>query len=93
MTDLSAFCEHTKMVDEHFKLATVDLMFISTNMKTKGTIKNKAGLIRCEFLEFLVRTAKWKYLDKKTDGVTNYTEAFTKRLEECIKKNYTPVEW
>ena len=52
----------------------------------KGNIKNKSGLIRCEFIEFLLRVCDEKYL--KNSQFKTYAEAFSYLLNEKIKPNY-----
>lgn len=62
---LSEFCLKSKLIDDRLKLANIDLLFVSANNQRLGTIKNKAGIIRSEFFEFLVRVAKFKYFETK----------------------------
>ena len=50
-------------------------------------VKNKSGLMRHEFLEFLVRVSKVKYFD--TGKVGSISEALQKTLS-LIKQNYSP---
>eukprot|EP00351_Strombidinopsis_sp_SopsisLIS2011_P000241 CAMPEP_0116885694 /NCGR_PEP_ID=MMETSP0463-20121206/19214_1 /TAXON_ID=181622 /ORGANISM="Strombidinopsis sp, Strain SopsisLIS2011" /LENGTH=116 /DNA_ID=CAMNT_0004544711 /DNA_START=480 /DNA_END=830 /DNA_ORIENTATION=+ len=85
MIELSTFCEKSGLVDETMKLANIDLLYVSTYAKTKGNIKNKNGLIRCEFLEILVRIAKFKFLE--TGKCSSFKDATTKLIEEYVKPN------
>lgn len=60
--EMLTFCEHHKVIDQIFKPAFVDLNVVASTSNTKYRIQNKAGLIRCEFLEFLIRISQYKYL-------------------------------
>jgi hypothetical protein len=81
-----------KIVDDGFKIANIDLLFVSTVVLQRGQIKNKAGLIRCEFLEFLVRVAKFKFLES---GVcSTFTESWKMLYNTHIKPNSNMIpEW
>jgi len=76
---LSEFCLQCKLVDDRLKLANIDLLFVSANNGRLGNIKNKAGLIRSEFFEFLVRIAKFKYTE--TGMFTTIHEALTYMMD------------
>ncbi len=54
--------ENCDLLDNNFKLGHNDLFFTATSAMQKGNIKNKSGLIRCEFFEFLLRVCDEKYL-------------------------------
>lgn len=56
-SELLAFCEQHKIIDSTFKAALVDLNYITVTSGAKFKIPNKSGMVRCEFLEFLVRVA------------------------------------
>jgi hypothetical protein len=88
---LSEFCLQCKLVDDRLKLANIDLLGVSANNQKIGTIKNKSGLIRSEFFEFLVRLAKFKYFE--TDMFPTIHESLTYVIEEFIKPNYVLTEW
>jgi hypothetical protein len=60
--ELSTFCSSCDLFDNNFKTAHNDLLFIATNAVTKGNIRNKTGLIRAEFFEFLIRVCEFKYI-------------------------------
>jgi hypothetical protein len=77
-----------QVYDDYIKMETVDLVYIASKQTTIGSIPNKKGLVRCEFLEFLSRLAKAKFLD--TGKVKTWTEAFEKLFEEFIKPNVLP---
>ena len=62
-----------------------------TSVNKKGGIKQKTGLIRCEFLEYLVRLAQFKYVTSKV--VETFHEATKKVIEESMKPNYKPMPW
>jgi hypothetical protein len=61
--ELIAFSESLKIIDNNFKSAFVDINYVATMSNARFSIKNKAGLIRCEFLEFLVRVSSYKYVN------------------------------
>ena len=66
MIELSELCKKAKMVDERLNVANLDLLYVSTYEKKKlGQIKNKSGLLRFEFFEYLFRVAKVKYIDTR----------------------------
>ena len=71
--ELSELCSRSNLIDDRLNLANCDLLFVSTNTNNKGGIKNKSGLIRHEFLEYLVRLTKFKYIE--TGMQTKYAEA------------------
>jgi len=73
MVEIANFCVICKLVDDRMKLSNIDLLYHSTNHSTIGNVKNKAGLIRTEFFEILVRTAKFKFLETKQ--VETFAEA------------------
>ena len=87
--ELSEFCSKTNMMDDRLNLANADLLFVSSIQK-HANIKNKSGLIRHEFLEFLVRMVKFKYIE--TGIHVKYADAFRMMIEEHIKPNFSP-EW
>jgi len=90
--ELTTFCEMIQIVDENFKIANIDLLFVSTVVLQRGQLKNKAGLIRCEFLEFLVRVAKFKFLE--SGMCTNFTESWKMLYNNHIKPNSQNIsEW
>lgn len=90
--ELTTFCETIHIVDDHFKIANIDLLFVSTVVLQRGQIKNKAGFIRCEFFEFLVRVAKFKFLES---GIcTSFTESWKMLYNNHIKPNLDKFqEW
>ena len=89
--ELSNFAEKAKLIDERLNMANCDLLFVSANDNKKGGIKQKTGLIRCEFLEYLVRLAQFKYVTSKV--VETFHEATKKVIEESMKPNYKPMPW
>ena len=89
--ELSNFAEKAKLIDERLNMANCDLLFVSANDNKKGGIKQKTGLIRCEFLEYLVRLAQFKYVTSKV--VETFHEATKKVIEEYMKPNYKPMPW
>ena len=77
--ELSELCSRSHMIDDRLNLANCDLLFVSTNTQQKGGIKNKAGLIRHEFLEYLVRLTKFKYIE--TGMHSKYADALAIVIE------------
>ena len=83
------FCEHFKIIDRTFKSAYCDVNFVNATSNPKfQQMKGKVGLIRCDFLELLIRIAQYKYLN--TGICQNTTESFKKLMELCIKPNIKP---
>jgi hypothetical protein len=80
------------MIERYPRIANIDLLFVSTVVLQRGQIKNKAGLIRCEFLEFLVRMAKFKFLES---GIcTNFNDSWKMLYQNHIKPNSGNIyEW
>ena len=88
--ELASFCEKAKLIDERLNMANCDLLFVSCNSNSSG-IKAKTGLIRCEFLEYLVRLANFKYL--QTGQVTTFLDAAKIVIEKYMKVNVQPLPW
>ena len=89
--ELAAFCEKSKLIDSNLNMSNCDLIFVMANTGNKGGIKAKTGLIRCEFLEYLVRLANFKHRDTKQ--VESYTEAIKIVMNDYLKPNYSPLPW
>ena len=89
--ELSSFCEKSHLIDEKLNMANCDLLFVSSNTNNKGGIKQKTGLIRCEFLEYLARLANFKYV--QTHTVSTFHEAVKLVFEDYIKPNFHPPPW
>lgn len=66
LDDVTKICYKGKLFDRSMNMATLDKNFVATNASLNG-YKNPADreLNRYEFVEFLVRTAKSKYVDSK----------------------------
>ena len=88
---MSNFAEKAKLIDDKLNMANCDLLFVSANDQKKGGIKQKTGLIRTEFIEYLVRLAAFKYVN--TGVCKTYYEALKKVIEEYIKPNFKPMPW
>ena len=74
MVELGTLCQKSKLIDERLKFANIDLLYVSTYEKKQlGKVKNKTGLLRFEFLEFLFRVAKFKLVETKI--CSTYAEA------------------
>mmetsp|Transcript_32654 Transcript_32654/g.40454 ORF Transcript_32654/g.40454 Transcript_32654/m.40454 type:complete len:157 (+) Transcript_32654:166-636(+) len=89
--ELSNFAEKAKLIDANLNMANCDLLFVSAHDNKKGGIKQKTGLIRCEFLEYLVRLAAFKYV--QTNTLKTYHESIKKVIEEYMKPNFRPMPW
>lgn len=90
--ELSNFCELSKLIDKNLNLSNCDLLFVSSEDKKKyGVIKKKAGLIRCEFLEYLVRLANFKYV--QTGIIPKISDAVKHVINDWVKPNFTPLPW
>ena len=73
-------------------MSNCDLLFVSSEDKKKyGVIKKKAGLIRCEFLEYLVRLANFKYV--QTGVISTISEAVQHVVNDWVKPNFHPLPW
>lgn len=57
------FCRLTGMFDSQFKMEHAMVYCAGTIQLQMGTIPKKAGFVRSEFLEFLVRVCRAKFLD------------------------------
>jgi len=89
--ELSVFCQTCDLFDNVFKTAHNDLLFISANAQQKGNIKNKSGLIRCEFLEFLVRVCDFKYI--QTGIHKTFAESIKYLVNDKIKPHFELQGW
>ena len=89
--ELANFAEKSKLIDEKLNMANCDLLFVSSNDQKKGGIKQKTGLIRCEFMEYIVRLAAFKYV--ATGALKTYHEAVQLVLDGFIKPNFKPMPW
>lgn len=62
--DFTNYCETTKIVDKNVVLATIDRLFIATNVELQQTDETKEkALSRYQFFEILVRLANAKFKD------------------------------
>lgn len=71
-------------------MANCDLLFVQCFTNQSG-IKAKTGLIRCEFLEYLVRLANFKYL--QTGAAATFLDATKIVIDKYLKANITPLPW
>ena len=53
--------DEIKLVDSSYKNADMEVSFTAAYSNPKTKLKNKHGLLRCEFLEVLVRIAYDKF--------------------------------
>ena len=92
MVELGTLCQKSKLIDDRLKFANIDLLYFSTYEKKQlGKVKNKTGLLRFEFLEFLFRVAKFKLVETKI--CSTYAEALQNIIEKNLKPNYRPQPW
>ena len=66
VNDFTSFAQKTNILDKNLNLATLDRVFIATNVSFNG-IKNSAEreLHRYEFMEIVIRLAIQKYKETK----------------------------
>ena len=89
--ETASFCERAKLVDEVLNTSNCDLLFVSsTSAGTRG-IKQKTGLVRCEFLEYIVRLANFKYV--QSGKVQKYHEAVKIVMDDFVKPNLHLLPW
>lgn len=88
--ELVSWLEKCGLMDEKFNTSQADLQYVSTVHQSYEGVKNKSGLMRHEFLEFLVRVSKVKYFD--TGKVGSISEALRKLLM-TIRSNYSTDSW
>ena len=89
--ETASFCERALLVDSVLNTSNCDLLFDSCNTTNKGGIKQKTGLLRCEFLEYIVRLANFKYI--QTNQVPTFYEAVKKVFEEFVRPNLNLLPW
>ena len=89
--ETASFCERALLVDSVLNTSNCDLLFVSCNTTNKGGIKQKTGLLRCEFLEYIVRLANFKYI--QTNQVPTFYEAVKKVFEEFVRPNLNLLPW
>ena len=88
----SDFCAEAGIVDKNFPLATIDRIFIATNVELEKTDDNPpTALQRYEFMECLARIAQGKFKDSGI--VKTLPEAIEKLLDEHVLKMGEKGEW
>ena len=85
------FCDKAQLLDDRLKTATCDLLFVSSNTNSREGVKSKSGLIRCEFLEYLVRLANFKYI--QTQQAPTFCDAVRILIEDFVKPNIALLPW
>lgn len=89
--ELSNFAEKSKLLDDKLNMANCDLLFVMANDNKKGNIKQKMGLIRSEFIEYLVRLSAFKFINS---GIcSTFYESVKKVIEDYMKPNFHPMPW
>ena len=89
--ETASFCERALLVDSVLNTSNCDLLFVSCNTTNKGGIKQKTGLLRCEFLEYIVRLANFKFI--QTGTTATFLQAVKKVFDEFIKPNIVLLPW
>eukprot|EP00349_Pseudokeronopsis_sp_Brazil_P006027 CAMPEP_0202967230 /NCGR_PEP_ID=MMETSP1396-20130829/12024_1 /ASSEMBLY_ACC=CAM_ASM_000872 /TAXON_ID= /ORGANISM="Pseudokeronopsis sp., Strain Brazil" /LENGTH=291 /DNA_ID=CAMNT_0049692037 /DNA_START=293 /DNA_END=1165 /DNA_ORIENTATION=+ len=90
--DFSNYCDQCRIPDKNVPLATVDRLFIATNVELEAMDDNPdKALCRFEFLEILVRIANSKY--KEPGLAANYSDALQKLLSTNIFPAVQPAPW
>lgn len=87
MNDMTSFAHHTEILDnKYIGLAALDLILVGTNVSThKYKQSAERDICRYEFFEFFVRTANFRYLEKKE--VNDTEEAIERLLNEYVYPN------
>ena len=90
---IQQFSKKANFYDKYIKTDTIDRNFIAVNVKQEDLPDNPdKAMLRCEFIEFLIRIAREKY-HKGSEEAKSATEAF----KMLINRNIMPVsqhhEW
>jgi hypothetical protein len=81
--EFTTFCYRSKILDRNLNLATMDRLFITTNVSTNGYKDSSERLLhRYEFIEMIVRLAQAKYKEQK--GPLSVAEAFGKLIHSYL---------
>jgi hypothetical protein len=83
--DFTILCNKIKIIDKNCNLATIDRIYIATNVNFNNNSNADRDLNRYEFLEILVRLANTKYKDTYICGT--YAEALQKLLDDHLYAN------
>jgi hypothetical protein len=91
LNQYTIFLNELQIIDSKFQIADADRMFIQVNAP-KEVRKNKTNnpqhsLIRCEFMEIIIRIAVCKFYDTKQ--VKSEAEALDKLVQEHINRKYS----
>jgi len=75
--DTTEFVRRSQLFDKNINLSRMDQQIVATNVSINKFKSNaERELHRYEFVEFIVRMGKTKYLDeKKTTGCTSLVES------------------
>jgi hypothetical protein len=90
--DFSSFCDQCKFLDKSVVLATIDRLFIATNVEIVANDENPdKELCRFEVFEILLRMANAKF--REVGIVPTHSEALEKLLKENVFPNYKAAPW
>jgi hypothetical protein len=83
--DFSNMCQHWKIIDKNLSYATIDRVFIATNVELVAQEDNPdRDLCRYEFYEIIVRLAREKYFTTKICSTMG--EAVRRLTKEIIER-------
>lgn len=92
LLDFTIFAEQCKFMDKNVVLATIDRLFIATNVEIIANDENPdKELCRFEVFEILLRMANAKY--RETGICASHSEALEKLLKENVFQNYKIHPW
>jgi len=86
--DITSFSNHTGILDQNYiNLAAFDLLLVATNVVDGHKFKVSAenNICRYEFLEFIIRTAMFRYMEK--DNIRDHVLAIDTFIEEYLYPN------
>lgn len=75
--DYQKFCQHADVFDDSLKFVDLQIAFVATNVELGEEDQegnDDRNLCRFEFIEILIRIARYKFLD--SGKVTSFSEAF-----------------
>jgi hypothetical protein len=87
--DFTQLCYKCKIIDKNMNLATIDRIFIATNVSLHGQDQDRS-LHRNEFYEIIVRLAVSKYRDSGSNS--SISEALQHFLQVNLFPNIEPTQ-